>query len=150
MKKLNIYSIVLTVVIAIITIYNQFIGTLTKIINIPMWLMLILILLPFLGFTLYCYVVSRVSRKFKIGDVVYQTNDEKPLVVIDYDRFNPSVVIVQTSISNTPPYLPIQRIDAKINVKYLIKKVPLTPAEAVSEYCREKGIIITDGRISES
>lgn len=114
-----------------------------------MWLMLILVLLPFLGFALYCYVISRIKRKFKLGDIVCRTNDDTQLIVIDYDRLNPSVVIVQSPISNNPYDIPLRRIDVKINEKYLIRKDPVTRADLINAYCKDNGITIAQGHLKK-
>ncbi len=149
MKSFNTWSIVLTAVVAAITLYNQFVNSLTYEIMLPIWLFLILLLFPFLGFTLYCYCISKCHRRFKSGDTVYLLNDNTPFTVLDYDRYRPRVIVLQRSVAHislsTPPFI---RIDFKMHEKHLYKQDHLSPSERFNEYCREKGIHNIDSTLN--
>lgn len=139
MKNIAIWSFVLTSIVAAITVYNQFKYSLTMEVSIPLWLISVLLLAPFLCFALYCFIIARFKRKFKIGDVVYKLYEDELFLVVDYSRYRPSVAILQKKAISDPYNLSVyNRLDFAMHEKYLYKRDSLTISERFNEYCNER------------
>lgn len=117
----------------------------------PMWVLIVIFTLPFLLFIAIVYVLGRVKRKFKIGDLVKFINSTEELVVIDYVRFNPHLVVVQAK-QRDAGLIELRGYNClapKVHIKYLIGINPVSKADFFARYCADKGIKPIDGTMRQ-
>lgn len=116
-----------------------------------MWVLILIFILPFVSFVALGYLLGRIKRKFKIGDRVRFVNSTEELVVIDYVRFNPFVVVVQSKQSD---HLLINirqfgQLDPKVQTKHLVGINPVSRSEALARFCANEGIEPVEGTIQK-